>query len=34
MGTTASWFVGDTVVISNDHDLDPWVLSAGVSYRF
>ncbi|WP_298307859.1 OmpW family outer membrane protein [uncultured Erythrobacter sp.] len=34
IGTTASWFVGDTVVISNDHDLDPWVLSAGVSYRF
>lgn len=34
IGTTANWFVGDTLVISNDHDLDPWVISAGVSYRF
>lgn len=34
IGTTARWFVGDTLVIENDHDLDPWVLSAGVSYRF
>ncbi len=34
IGTTARWFVGDTLVIENDHNLDPWVLSAGVSYRF
>lgn len=34
IGTTARWFVGDTLVIENEHNLDPWVLSAGVSYRF
>lgn len=34
IGTTARWFVGDTLVIENDHNLDPWVLSAGISYRF
>lgn len=34
IGTTARWFVGDTLVIENDHDLDPWVLSAGIAYRF
>ncbi|WP_298471394.1 OmpW family outer membrane protein [uncultured Erythrobacter sp.] len=34
IGTTARWFVGETLVIENDHNLDPWVLSAGVSYRF
>lgn len=34
IGTTARWFVGDTLVIENDHNLDPWVLSAGVAYRF
>lgn len=32
--TTAQWFAGDTLVIETVHDLDPWVLSAGVSYRF
>ncbi|MEM6586344.1 MAG: OmpW family outer membrane protein [Pseudomonadota bacterium] len=32
--TTASWFAGDTLVIETEHDLDPWVLSAGVSYKF
>jgi outer membrane protein len=32
--TTAQWFVNDTLVIETEHDLDPWVLSAGVSYRF
>lgn len=32
--TTAQWFAGDTLVIETEHDLDPWVLSAGVSYRF
>lgn len=32
--TTAQWFAGDTLVIETVHDLDPWVVSAGVSYRF
>ncbi len=32
--TTASWYAGDTLAIQTEHDLDPWVLSAGVSYRF
>lgn len=32
--TTARWFAGDTLVIETEHTLDPWVLSAGVSYRF
>lgn len=34
IGTTAQWFAGNTLVIETDHNLDPWVLSAGVSYRF
>lgn len=34
IGTTAQWFAGDALVIETEHDLDPWVLSAGVSYRF
>jgi outer membrane protein len=34
VGTTARWYVGNTLAIENEHDLDPWVLSAGVSYRF
>ncbi|MDJ0643501.1 MAG: OmpW family outer membrane protein [Erythrobacter sp.] len=34
IGTTARWFVGNTLVIENEHNLDPWVLSAGVSYSF
>ncbi|QUL38009.1 OmpW family protein [Erythrobacter sp. JK5] len=34
IGTTARWFVGNTLVIENEHNLDPWVLSAGVAYRF
>ncbi|WP_394728743.1 OmpW family protein [Altererythrobacter sp. GH1-8] len=32
--TTARWYVDDTLVIETEHKLDPWVLSAGVSYRF
>jgi outer membrane protein len=32
--TTARWFVGNTLAIETKHKLDPWVLSAGVSYRF
>ena len=34
VGTTASWYAGDTLAIQTEHDLDPWVLSAGVAYRF
>ncbi|MEM7666259.1 MAG: OmpW family outer membrane protein [Pseudomonadota bacterium] len=32
--TTARWFAGDTLVIETEHNLNPWLLSAGVSYRF
>lgn len=32
--TTARWYVGNTLAIETEHKLDPWVLSAGVSYRF
>ena len=32
--TTARWYAGDTLAIETKHKLDPWVLSAGVSYRF
>lgn len=32
--TTAQWFAGDDLVIETEHKLDPWVLSAGVSYKF
>lgn len=32
--TTASWYAGNTLTIQTEHKLDPWVLSAGVSYRF
>lgn len=32
--TTARWYAGNTLVIETEHQLDPWVLSAGVSYRF
>ena len=32
--STASWFVGDTKVIETKHQLDPWVVSAGVGFRF
>ncbi|MEO0032643.1 MAG: hypothetical protein RIS94_2401 [Pseudomonadota bacterium] len=31
---TASFFVDDTLVLKTKHKLDPWVLSAGVTYRF
>jgi len=34
VGTTATWFANGTPVIETEHNLDPWVLSAGVSYRF
>ena len=32
--TTARWFAGNTLAIETKHELDPWVLSAGVAYRF
>ena len=32
--TTARWYDGDTVVIETEHALDPWVLSAGLGFRF
>ena len=31
---TASFYAGGAKVLETKHDLDPWVLSAGVSYRF
>lgn len=34
LSTTAHWYVGDTEVITTRHKLDPWVLSAGLGYRF
>ncbi|MFM5916006.1 MAG: OmpW/AlkL family protein [Novosphingobium sp.] len=34
VNTTARWYAGNTLVIQTDHKLDPWVLSAGVSFRF
>lgn len=34
VNTTARWFVGNTKVIETVHSIDPWVLSAGVSFRF
>jgi outer membrane protein len=32
--TTARWSVGGTTVIETVHKLDPWVVSAGIAYRF
>lgn len=32
--TTATWFANGTPVIQTEHKLDPWVISAGVGYRF
>ena len=34
MDTTARWYAGSTKVIQTKHQLDPWVLSAGVGFRF
>lgn len=31
---TAQWFAGDTLAIETEHKLDPWVVSAGLSYSF
>lgn len=32
--TTARWYSGNTLVIETEHKLDPWVISAGLAYRF
>lgn len=32
--TSAHWYVGENEVIATQHKLDPWVLSAGLGYRF
>lgn len=34
VNTTARWYAGNTLAIETEHKLDPWVLSAGLSYRF
>lgn len=34
VGTTARWYAGGTKVIETEHNLDPWVVSAGVAFRF
>jgi len=34
ISTTARWFAGNTQVIQTRHRIDPWVLSAGVGFRF
>ncbi len=34
VGTTAHFYANTTEVLTTHHKLDPWVLSAGVSYRF
>lgn len=34
VGTTASFFAGNTLALQTEHELDPWVLSGGLSYRF
>lgn len=32
--TTASFYAGKTLALRTEHKLDPWVVSAGLSYRF
>jgi outer membrane protein len=34
MNTAAHFYAGSTEALVTEHKLDPWVLSAGVSYRF
>jgi outer membrane protein len=34
VNTTARWYAGGTKVIETEHQLDPWVLSAGLGFRF
>ena len=32
--TTARWYAGNALAIETEHKLDPWVVSAGVAFRF
>lgn len=32
--TTATWYAGGVEVLQTTHKMDPWVLSAGLAYRF
>ena len=34
VGTTATFLAGNTVALETDHSLDPWVVSAGLTFRF
>ncbi|MFN3620748.1 OmpW/AlkL family protein [Sphingorhabdus sp.] len=34
VGTTATFRAGNTTALQTEHDLDPWVVSAGLTYRF
>lgn len=34
VGTTARWYAGNALTIETEHDINPWVLSAGVGLRF
>ena len=34
INTTARWYAGQTLAIETRHTLDPWVLSAGLAWRF
>jgi outer membrane protein len=34
VSTDARWFAGNTLVLHTRHKLDPWVVSAGLSWRF
>lgn len=34
IGTTATFRAGNAVALRSEHDLDPWVIGAGLTYRF
>jgi outer membrane protein len=34
VGTTATFRAGQAVALQTEHELDPWVISAGVAFRF
>lgn len=34
VSTDARWFAGNRLVLHTRHKLDPWVISAGLAYRF
>ncbi len=34
VGSTATWYAGNAVAIQTEHNIDPWVLSAGFGLRF